>query len=227
MNNLIKKLVLAAVVGVATSGWASIDFTGSGGSYTATSTDSASIPDYPDTGVAYSLHFNDSYFNNIIAISVTFTTTGGWNGDIYAYLSHGDGIAYLLNRVGASSGDADGYNTSGFNNITLSSSGTTDIHGVPTPTTAHGAYEADGRVAYTDTARPDTLNVFGGANPNGDWTLYFGDEASGNTSTLTSWHVDLTAVPEPVNVALGVFGVVVVGTIVVRRYFTKSKVISI
>ena len=43
-------------------------------------------------------------------------------------------------------------------------------------------------------------------NPNGTWTLFFADVVtSGSSSTLLSWSLDITAVPEPVNVALGIF----------------------
>jgi hypothetical protein len=46
-------------------------------------------------------------------------------------------------------------------------------------------------------------------NPNGVWTLFFADvSGGGGTSQVNSWSLDLTAVPEPVNVALGVFGAV-------------------
>ena len=41
-------------------------------------------------------------------------------------------------------------------------------------------------------------------NPNGTWTIFFADLSSGETSTLNSWSLDITAVPEPVNVALGI-----------------------
>ena len=50
---------------------------------------------------------------------------------------------------------------------------------------------------------------------NRDWTIFFADMASGggsSRSTLVSWSLDITAVPEPANVALGIFaGVFVVG----------------
>src|ERR1035437_4874984 len=119
MKSLIWKLVMAVVLGTGSTGWAAIDFTGSGGSYSATSPGSQVIADYPSSGVAYALNFNFAGDSQITDITFTFTTTGGWNGDLYAYLSHGDGQAILLNQVGASGGSPDGYSTSGFNNITL------------------------------------------------------------------------------------------------------------
>ncbi len=45
--------------------------------------------------------------------------SGGYNGDLYAYLSYGGALVPLLNRVGVGSGDAFGYATAGMN-VTLS-----------------------------------------------------------------------------------------------------------
>lgn len=212
MKNLIYQLTLAAALGVTSTGWATlINFTGSGGSYSASWSGSTAIADYPSAGVGAGLNFSDTSVAQITSVSVTFTTSGGWNGDLYAYLSHGSGVAILLNRVGASAPGDDGYSTSGFNNITLTASGT-DIHTISAPTTG-GTYGADGRLDYTSGTRGNTLSVFDGGDPNGGWTLYFSDQSSLSTVTLTGWQVNITAipldvspVPEPVNVALGFFG---------------------
>jgi hypothetical protein len=60
-------------------------------------------------------------------------------------------------------------------------------------------------------------------NPNGTWTLFFADVVQGGgTSTLTSWSLNLTAVPEPVNVALAVFGLCVAGASVGRRIWRRE-----
>ena len=55
---------------------------------------------------------------------------------------------------------------------------------------------------------------FGGDNPEGTWTLFFADLSSGGNATLDSWSLAITAVPEPVNVALGIFGGMVLVSIV-------------
>ena len=76
-----------------------------------------------------------------------------------------------------------------------------------------GTYQADG-----------SLSGFNGGDPNGTWTLYFSDTiAGGGNATLNGWSLDITAVPEPVNVALGMFGVVLVGASVARCYFRRGK----
>jgi len=58
------------------------------------------------------------------------------------------------------------------------------------------------------------LSTFNGNNPNNTWTLFFADTDPGAENTLTSWSLEITAVPEPVSFALGIFGVLVVaGTV--------------
>ena len=54
---------------------------------------------------------------------------------------------------------------------------------------------------------------FNGLNPNDTWGLVLWDHSSSGTlNALNGWTLDITAVPEPVNVALGIFaGVFVVG----------------
>lgn len=205
MKKQIWTLVLAVMLGMSTPVWAALDFTGlGGGSFSASWSGSQVIADAPSSGIAYALTFNSAGYGQLTDITFTFTTAGGWNGDMYAYLSHGSGVAILLNKVGASAGGADGYGTSGFSTIKLGMGGVTDIHNVQNPTSGT-TYAADGRLDYTSATRDHTLAVFNNANPNGSWTLFFGDVSSTFQSTLTSWSLDIAAVPEPVNLALGVF----------------------
>ena len=61
-----------------------------------------------------------------------------------------------------------------------------------------------------------------GSNPNGTWTLFLQDTSG--AETLVSWGLgDITAVPEPVNVALGIFGGVVLFVIVVRSRPVRNR----
>jgi len=152
---------------------------------------------------------------SLTGVNVTLNVSGGYNGDLYAYLIAPNGtLEVLLNRVGTSvtsTGnpiqDAFGYSTAGFNNITLSDTGTGgNIHSVANPLSG---------ISYT----PDggSMASFNGSNPNGTWTLFFADESAGNTSTLNGWSLDITAVPEPVNVALAFFGAGFIGVCVGRH----------
>jgi subtilisin-like proprotein convertase family protein len=180
------------------------------------------IPDSPAGGVAYSFGFEDTGLR-ISSITVTLAISGGYNGDIYASLSHGSGYAVLLNRVGGSVGNPYGSGSSGFA-VTLNMGLLNDIHSASgtfgQPITG-GDYSADGRISYTATTRDTThtLDVFNQADPYGTWTLDFADLSPGSVSTLHGWSLDITAVPipEPVNVALGCFAGLFLLVTLVRR----------
>ena len=60
------------------------------------------------------------------------------------------------------------------------------------------------------------LGSFNGLSANGTWSLYFGDAAA-DGATLNSWSTDITPVPEPVNVALIAFGMLVLGKALIRH----------
>ena len=203
----------------------------SGSTYTANSTGASPIPDNNGSGVSFNLNFNDTGVDQISAASVTFTISGGYNGDLYAYLSHGDSIVVLLNRIGRTTGNGDGSATSGFTTFTLNSSSATDVHGI-TGTAGQpltGTYAPDGRnilpsssVATFDAAnRTATFSTLVGAeNPNGNWTLFFADVSPGFSGSLTSWSVSVdafaTPVPEPITWAMLSFGTLF-GGLQIRR----------
>jgi hypothetical protein len=53
------------------------------------------------------------------------------------------------------------------------------------------------------------FSQFGNTNPNGTWSLYIVDDTTGSggeTGSITSWSLDIVAVPEPSTWALGVAG---------------------
>src|SRR5262249_36122546 len=117
------------------------------------------------------------------------------------------------NRVGVTASDSDGYANAGFS-VTLSASATHDIHFYQNFGPSYngngqltGTWQADGRTSPLSNTRT-SLGTFDGFNPNGTWTLFFADQNAGDKSTLVSWSLDVEAVPEPVVVALGIFGVV-------------------
>jgi hypothetical protein len=111
-------------------------------------------------------------------------------------------------------------------NVTLSDTGANgNIHAAG-DSSLSGAWKADGQTT-SPTAAPGSFSAgggsitldgtFAGENPNGTWTLFFADvSAGGGTSTLNGWSLDITAVPEPVNVALTIFAGVFLVVIVAR-----------
>jgi subtilisin-like proprotein convertase family protein len=200
--------------------------TAQGALYTFSGSPAQDIRDNDPSGAAYAFSFSNTGLQ-ITSVSVTLTISGGYNGDLYAHLSHGSSTLVLLNRVGVANGTVgstlydSGYSGSGFNNITLSDSGSGNIHNYGGSTlesvpTASGTYRADGQTANPLNA-PTGFNaaggsatfasIFGGTDPYGNWTLFLSDLSGGSIATLSSWSVGIEAVPEPANVALAVFGV--------------------
>ena len=176
----------------------------------------ATIPDGNPGGYQNSINVSGLNYSTT-SVLVYLNITGGYNGDLYAYLNYGGTSVLLLNRIGQTLPDTPfGSASSGFGNgsqtyengpgsgnwysFMLNGSGSTGLHDAGTagnPIT--GSYQPDG----------GALSSFNGLNPNGNWTIYFADMASGGgtgPSTLAGWGLEITAVPEPANVALGIFG---------------------
>jgi len=174
--------------------------------------------------------------NSITSISVKLNVSGGFNGDLYAYISHNGVLVPLLNRVGVASsspGSSFGYSNPGFI-ITLSSGGASDVHfyGRNSPDFNEsgqltGTWQPDGRIvnpllspASIDQGNRLNFSSYDNQDPNGTWTLFFADASGGGgTSSLVSWELDITAVsavPEPVNVALGIFAAAMIGSGAIR-----------
>src|SRR5258708_3374672 len=79
------------------------------------------IPDNNQNGLAGSFAVG-GLSGPIGNVTVTLDITGGYNGDLYGYLTGPNGgFAVLLNRSGLSGVNANGYSNPGFN-ITLSDS---------------------------------------------------------------------------------------------------------
>jgi subtilisin-like proprotein convertase family protein len=191
------------------------------------------IPDNAPSGTGFAFSLTDPA-TSITDVSVTLDISGGYNGDLYAYISHGSAVAVLLNRVGVGSSSTYGYGDSGFL-ITLSSSAAANVHSYQNSPTLFngngqltGDWRPDGRLidpasspsAFDSAPTSANFGSFTGQNPNGDWTLFFEDMSPGGVSTLTGFSVNLSVVPvpEPVNVALGIFGGILAGLGLWRAY---------
>jgi hypothetical protein len=175
---------------------------------------SYSIPDGSQAGV-YSQITVSGMNPTLSDITVTLNLSGGWNGDLHAYLSHNGALVPLLNRVGLSSSNPFGAAGAGMN-VTLSDAGLNNIHAAG-DNILSGTWRADGQT-ISPTSLPESFNAsggsitldgtFGGMNPNGTWTLFFADvvQNGGGQSQLAGYSLNITAVSEPENVALGCFG---------------------
>jgi subtilisin-like proprotein convertase family protein len=158
-------------------------------------------------------------------VSVSLDIAGGYNGDLYAYLVDPTGdFAVLLNRVGVGGSDPFGYGDTGLDAM-FTTTATDNIHfyqnldyhlnGAGQLT---GIWAADGRNLVPDTlssppplfdtaSTTNTINLFLGTNPNGDWTLFIADMSGSFQSTWIDWQLDMITVPEPATIQfLATFG---------------------
>lgn len=171
---------------------------------------STTIPDNNIIGVADTRTVMTG-ITEISSIEVAITLTGGWNGDLYAYLSHAGGFSILLNRPGRSVAFPDGSGSSGMA-VIFSDAAAADIHtAIPGSGMVTGIYQPDGRnvdpaTVLDTTTRSALLGSFIGLDPNGDWTLYIADTSPGVVATFQSWSLTVTGVPEPSAGLLGVCG---------------------
>jgi len=150
---------------------------------------------------------------SIDSFSVNLDITGGNNGDLYAYLLSPDStMIVLLNRVGLGSSNLIGYGDAGFD-ITLTAAGY-NVHDYQSYSPIFsggqltGTWAPDQRTVdpylYSNASDFDAVptgnnfNAYYGANPNGIWTLNIANGVnSANQSTLVSWGMTITTVPEP------------------------------
>ena len=178
----------------------------------------------PDANVnGLSLMTNLSIAGGTISdVTVSLDISGGYNGDLYAFLAgpHG-GFAVLLNRVGVSnSATAFGYANHGFD-IVLSDAAASDVHYYQSTGYSlngngqlTGTWMPDGRYLdpksapslFGSTAPSALLGSFNGTDPNGGWTLFLADLSTGSQSQLISWSLDIITVPEPSVWALAIMG---------------------
>ena len=176
------------------------------------------IPDgnpsgFVDTRVVnLGLDFGPVSGTEILDVNVRLNIAGGFNGDLYGYLVHASGFSVLLNRVGRTSGNGFGYGDAGFD-IVLDGQATIydkDIHSylvaTPSPIFASGkltgTWAEDGRnvdpASVLDlSSRTSLLSSFNSLDANGDWSLFLADLSVGEESTVVSWGLEITTVPEP------------------------------
>ena len=178
------------------------------------------IPDGNPTGLASSTNLS-GLTGSIISITVALDVTGGFNGDLYAYLAGPQGgFAVLLNRTGLTAGNPFGYGDTGFN-ITLDDSSANNIHtyqlGSPIFSSGQltGTWAPDGRnidpqssgSVFDAASSTADLSVFNNTLANGSWTLFIADLSGGAQGTLVSWGLTVVTVPEPQTWALVAGGV--------------------
>jgi hypothetical protein len=195
------------------------------------------IPDGNPTGITFSHTTTTGDANVINGVDVHLQFSGGFNGDLYGYLvfqATDNSItttALLLNRVGRTGAADFGYSTAGMNVILSAGAGLAgNIHDAAIPTASTFGTRSTYYAADTRTELPQ--GVFSGSTPsgsgldafssyshnaNGTWTLFLTDLSGGEVSTLVSWGLDVSVVPEPATWALLIFGAVAGGVVGARR----------
>lgn len=176
----------------------------------------ALVPDNNANGYAAAISVG-GLSGTITNVTVTLDITGGFNGDLYAYLAGPvGGFAVLLNRAGLSSSSAYGYSDAGFNITLADGAANGNIHsyqsvpGYATLISNGSAWAPDGRAinpqasgsVFDSAATSATLSSFIGTDPNGTWTFFIADLSPGGQSTLVSVGLNVGLVPEPQTCAL-------------------------
>jgi subtilisin-like proprotein convertase family protein len=183
------------------------------------------VPDGNSSGLSLATDLTgiDGTINNV---TVSLDISGGYNGDLYAYLRGPEGgFAVLLNRVGVTSGNSFGYSDAGFDVTFDDSANYNNIHfyqdsvyTLNSEGQLTGNWSSDGRAIdpqsgpslFGTTEPTATLASFAGIDPNGTWTLFLADVSSGGQSTVISWSLDIETVPEPSVCALLGIGTILV-----------------
>jgi subtilisin-like proprotein convertase family protein len=152
----------------------------------ATLANSGVVPDANYSGWTDTRTVATAPAGTLVGVAVTLNISGGWNGDLFAYLANGAGYTVLLDHIGTGTYGNAG---SGFN-VTFSDSGAADL----------GTYMGNGSSPITGAWQPDGAGFasFVGLNPNSTWTLFIADTSGGSISTVQSWglEMNIVAVPE-------------------------------
>jgi hypothetical protein len=177
----------------------------------------ATVPDNDGNGYQNTLTVS-SPAGSIADVNFTLNLNGGFNGDLYAFVAHNHTMAVLLNRVGRGSTSGVGYPDAGLgpdglgNTFRFDDQAGHDVHLYRTFSYSlngsrqlTGSWQPDGRALDPESAaglfdtapRLSLLSAFNGMDPNGDWTLFLADVSPGGESTLVSWGLEVTLVPEP------------------------------
>ena len=183
-----KKLLLLATVLVSMSAHAIIYSTNWNSGFA----NGGVIPDNNLSGWSDSRTVSTMPAGSLQAVAVDLTLTGGWNGDLYAYLVHSSGFTVLLDRIGAGPfGDSHaGMNVTFVDDGTAFGTTQGDINlyaGGPNPS---GLWNPDNTAG--------SLGSFLSTTPNGTWSLFIADLSGGGVTTVANWglQMDIVAVPE-------------------------------
>jgi len=152
--------------------------------------ENAAIPEGNPVGVTFAGNVS-GLAGNVSGLILDLNVSGGYNGDLYAYLEAPNGTtATLLNNPGVTDSNPFGFGGSGLS-IVFSDAATANLQTTP---------EISGAVVTGSFQPVGSFSPFNGLVANGTWTLFIAaDSAGGSQPELTSWGLDIitNAVPEP------------------------------
>lgn len=204
-------------------------------SYSFTNTVNQTIPDGSPSGLTLAGNFtgmNGPISDISLSLNIgSAPSSTAYNGDLYAYLAGPNGgYSVLLNRTGVGTGNAFGYNNTGFD-VTFGLDGSpANIHSYgagsfssdPLTGQVTGTWAPDGRTvdplsapASFDASGTAGLNSFLNTDPNGTWILFLTDASGGNTAQVNGWTLNIQTIPEPSTLALMSVGALAL--IILRR----------
>jgi subtilisin-like proprotein convertase family protein len=171
------------------------------------------IPDGERTGWSDTRPI-ENQFGAISKVEIALSIAGGYNGDLFAYVTGPSGShSILLNRVGKDTVNPFGYSDGGLQ-VTFTDQAAAEIHSYQAaPFTLNSAgqllgdWQPDARsdnpfTVTSQSSRSAPLSAFNGSNPNGDWTLFVADLSAGADNRILSWSLTVTTVPEPAHLQL-------------------------
>lgn len=179
----------------------------------------APVPDASPLGLT--LETNLTLSGNLLSsVAVSLNVSGGYNGDLYAYLAGpAGGFAVLLNRAGVTTGNNFGYSGAGFNVTFNDLSANGDFHlyqnvGGYAAQLNGGNWRTDGRnidplsapSLFGSAPQNALLSSFANTSPSGNWTLFVADLSGGGQSTVVGWGLNIETIPEPSLLALAGVG---------------------
>jgi len=160
------------------------------------------VPDNNYSGWTDTRTISTAPAGTIQSLAVDLTLTGGWNGDLYAYLvNNTGGFSVLLDRIGTG---LFGNSNPGMT-VTLTTEASlfganqgslAAFNGIPTGTWA------------PDITAGGWASLLGSTANGSSWTLYIADLNAGDVTTVQNWglQMDIVAVPEPSTLAGMIFG---------------------
>jgi len=170
----------------------------------------AAIPDNNPIGFSDTRPVSTA-ITSITGVTIQLSMSGGWAGDLFAYVTHASGFAVLLNRPGRTLENLAGSGVSEFT-ITFDDNAPFDIHtAIPSSGSLVGVFQPDARTIDPDDSldtspRSAFLSSFQGLDANGEWTLFVADVVPGDQMILHGWTLSIEGVPEPSTSLMALLG---------------------